>query len=316
MNRNRNIKVQGKLITIASINEEDYISLTDMAKSQYESIVITKWISNKYTISFLGAWEAINNPNFNYTEFGIIKNESGMPSYVLSIKEWTERTNAIGLRAKTGRYGGTYGHKDIAFEFGTWISPEFKLYLIIEFQRLKEQENSPHLKEWNIKRLLASSNFRILTDTVKEKLIPWASFKQKPEWIIYAEESDLINIAIFGLTAKQWREKYPEETNECKTLRDCADTHQLLVLANLEGLSSFLINQGITNKQERLKVLQTEAIRQLEVLNRLNIDLSTIESPNKKRITEAKQDFTEDDFPKLPFSEAISTISNAGKPNK
>lgn len=297
-----------------------YLSLTDMLKHKDGEFFISDWLRNKNTVEFLGIWENLNNPDFNYGEFTAIRNQAGSNHYKISVKEWVEKTNAKGLCAKAGRYGGTYAHPDIAFEFGTWISPEFKLYLIKEFQRLKEYESSHELKEWNVNRAIASFNFRILTDTVKEKLIPWSSFKQKPEWIIYAEEADLINIAVFGITAKQWRDKYPEEQHDCKTLRDCANTHQLIVLNNLENLSSYLIHNGVSDKQERLKILRADALKQLESLERLQIDPEKIQSPNRRRITERAKKLPEPiinpETSHMPFGDALKKISQAGKPTK
>lgn len=205
MSRQKIINVEGKPINISQINNDDYICLTDMAKSQDEAIVIIKWLSSKNTIEFLGAWESINNPDFISTEYGIIRNESGGNNYVLSVKKWIQSTNAIGVVAKAGRYGGTYAHKDIAFEFGTWISPIFKLYLIKEFQRLKEEENRVGDLEWNVRRVLSKANYHLQTLAVKEYRIPNENIPQDKQGYAYAEEADILNYAVFGYSAKAWR---------------------------------------------------------------------------------------------------------------
>ncbi|MBL7766456.1 MAG: KilA-N domain-containing protein [Chitinophagaceae bacterium] len=305
MKKNRTIKVDNTIVSICSMENDDYISITDMLKAKDGEFFISDWLRNRNTIEFLGVWEAMNNPNFNYGEFAIIKSQSGLNSYKISVKEWVEKTNGIGLCAKTGRYGGTYAHKDIAFEFGTWISPQFKLYLIKEFQRLKEIETKD--LEWDYRRSLAATNYRIHTDAVKEHLIPFSHLNKKPDGLIYADEAELINFALFGLTSKQWRDEYPEETFNCKTLRDCADSNTLIVLSNLESLNAVLIKDGMS-KDDRLSKLQSTAISQLESLQKLNKDYSNIESPNKRKLLEDKPDLTMD------FGEAIRKISKAGKP--
>ena len=253
-----------------------------MLKAKEGDFFIADWLRNRNTVEFLSIWESINNPNFNYGESAIIKSQAGLNNYKISVKEWSEKTNAIGLIAKTGRYGGTYAHKDIAFEFGTWISPAFKLYLIKEFQRLKEIESNTHHLEWNFRRSLAATNYRIHTDAIKEKLIPWEDTPQKNDVYIYAEEADLINLALFGLTAKQWREQYPKEAHENKTIRDYANTHRLIVLSNLENLNAVWIRQGI-GKKERYEMMREAAMNQLVSLQKYLSDPSTIESPNNKK---------------------------------
>lgn len=312
MKKNRTINVNNLPISICEQNSEDYISITDMLKAKEGDFFISDWLRNRNTVEFLGIWETLNNPNFNYGEFAVIKSEAGLNSYKISVKEWTEKTGAIGLCAKSGRYGGTYAHKDIAFEFGTWISPHFKLYLIKEFQRLKEEEGNVHHIEWDYRRSLAATNYHVHTDAIKENLIPWAYVKQKPESIIYAEEADIINLALFGLTAKQWREKYPEESNVCKTIRDCADTNKLIVLSNLESMNAMLIRAG-EDKKKRFEILRGEALHQLESLNKLTKDLSLIQSPNKKKIDAIAPLESNDN--QMSFADAIKKIANAGKPN-
>jgi hypothetical protein len=282
MAKKREITVNDITISIVDYNNTDYISITDMLKAKEGDFFIADWLRNRNTVEFLSIWESINNPNFNYGESAIIKSQAGLNNYKISVKEWSEKTHAIGLIAKTGRYGGTYAHKDIAFEFGTWISPAFKLYLIKEFQRLKEIESNTYHLEWNFRRSLAATNYRIHTDAIKEKLIPWGDTPQKNDVYIYAEETDLINLALFGLTAKQWREQYPNEAHECKTIRDSANTHYLIVLSNLENLNAVWIRQGI-GKKERYEMMREAALNQLASLQKYLSDPSTIESPNRKK---------------------------------
>lgn len=277
MVKKREIKVGENVISVVDHNNSDYISITDMLKAKEGNFYVEHWLRNRNTVEFLGIWESINNPNFNSVEFDAIKSQAGLNSFKISTKEWSQRTGAIGLIAKAGRYGGTYAHKDIAFEFGTWISPTFKLYLIKEFQRLKEIESSTHQLEWNFRRNLAATNYRIHTDAIKEKLIPWGDTPQKKEIFIYAEEADLINLALFGLTAKQWREQFPEEALEHKNIRDCADTHRLIVLSNLESLNAVLIRKGL-GKQERFEMMRDTVITQLESLRKSSTAFSIIES--------------------------------------
>ena len=241
------------------MNNEDYISLTDMLKAKDGDFFISDWLRNRNTVEFLGIWERINNPDFNYGKFAIIKSLAGLNSYKISVKEWVEKTNAIGLRATAGRYGGTYAHKDIAFEFGMWISPEFKLYLIKEFQRLKDQE----LKQlgWDIKRNLAKINYRIHTDAIKENLIPSELTKAQTS-LVYASEADVLNMALFGKTAKDWRDANPGQKGN---IRDDADISQLVCLSNLENLNTHFINDGLS-QEERLFKLNQIAIHQMKLL--------------------------------------------------
>ncbi|HAH54152.1 MAG TPA: DNA-binding protein [Flavobacterium sp.] len=255
------IRIENTEITILSVNNTDYISLTDMAKSQYQEILIFKWLSLKSTIEYIGEWETLYNPTFNYTEFGIIKNEAGSNNFVLSTKNWCEKTNAVGIVAKTGRYGGTYAHKDIAFHFGMWISAKFQLLLVREFQRLKETENSKEQLEWNFQRYLTKVNYLIHTDAIKENLIP-AEIDKKQATFIYANEADVLNVALFGKTAKQWRDENP---NEKGNIRDTATIEQLVVLSNMESTNALLIHQGIT-QSDRLLHLNKMAITQMKSL--------------------------------------------------
>ena len=274
--KSKKINVQDIEINITSINDEDYISLTDMLKAKDGDFFISDWLRNRNTVEFLGIWERIYNPNFNYGEYATIRNQAGLNSYKISVKEWTAKTNAIGLKAKAGRYGGTYAHKDIAFEFGMWISPEFKIYLIKEFQRLKEQEKK--LFGWDIKRNLTKINYRIHTDAIKENLIP-KELTVKQMSIIYATEADILNMALFGKTAKQWRDENP---NKKGNIRDYANISQLICLSNLENLNAHFIYESI-DQSERLKKLNLIAIYQMKllVLDK-NVEKLEIQSKTKK----------------------------------
>jgi hypothetical protein len=261
MTKGKTINVQGSDISIISQKEDDYISLTDMAKSQMQEAIIIKWLSLKNTIEYLGEWEALYNPIFNYTEFGTIKNASGSNNFVLSVKQWIEHTQARGITAKAGRYGGTYAHKDIAFHFGMWISPKFQLLLVKEYQRLKEDENDRLKLEWNLQRTLAKVNYHIHTDAIKENLIPKELTKIQISFI-YANEADMLNMALFGKTAQQWRTENP---NVEGNIRDIATIEQLVVLSNMESINAVLIHQGL-DQCERLMHLNKIAISQMKSL--------------------------------------------------
>lgn len=256
------IEVQGTTVGILSQPSGDYISLTDMVRNfDGGSALIEQWLKNKDTVLFLGVWERINNPGFNSLEFEGIRNEAGRNSFFLSAKKWIELTGAKGLIASAGRYGGTYAHKDIAFEFGSWLSPEFKLYLIKEFQRLKDEENNRLQLGWNLQRTLAKINYRIHTDAIRDTLIPPTVTKAQAA-VTYANEADLLNVALFGQTAKQWRDAHPDAEGN---VRDHASLEQLVVLTNLESLNSVLIRQGLP-ASERLLKLNEIAISQLRTL--------------------------------------------------
>ena len=258
------IEVQGSAITIVSQGAADFISLTDIARyrsSQEPFSVINNWMRTRSTIEFLGLWEKLCNPGFKPLEFERFKNEAGSNYFVLSPQRWIETTSAIGITSKSGRYGGTFAHRDIAFEFASWISSEFKLYLIIEFQRLKDDENHRLKLDWNLQRTLAKINYRIHTDAIKETLIPPSITKAQTE-LAYANEADLLNVALFGQTAKQWRDAHPDAEGN---LRDHAPLEQLVVLTNLESLNSVLIRQGLP-QPERLLKLNEIAITQMRTL--------------------------------------------------
>jgi hypothetical protein len=234
-----------------------------MLKAKDGDFFISDWLRNRNTLEFLGIWESVNNPDFNYGEFALIKSQAGLNSFKISVKEWVEKTKAIGLKATAGRYGGTYAHVDIAFEFGMWISPAFKIYLIKEYKRLKEDENSRLKLEWNFQRTLAKVNYHIHTDAIKDNLIPTQVTRAQVS-IIYANEADVLNMALFGKTAKEWREANPEKTGN---IRDFATIEQLVVLSNMESTNALLIHQGLS-QPERLLQLNQMAISQMKSLVR------------------------------------------------
>ena len=259
------IEVMNTGISLRKNNDGDYISLTDMAKyknSEATGLVISHWLSTRFAIEFLGIWETINNPNFNVTEFSNIKMNAGANGNVLSAKQWIEKTNAIGIVSSAGRYGGTYAHSDIAFEFGSWLSPEFKYYLIREYQRLKAAEQAE--LGWSVKRELSKINYRIHTDAIKQNLIP-ATLTSRETSIVYANEADVLNMALFGFTAAEWRESNPTLPGN---VRDYASVNQLICLSNMESLNSVLINEGLP-QSERLVKLNQIAISQMTVLENI-----------------------------------------------
>ncbi|OGG20728.1 DNA-binding protein [Candidatus Gottesmanbacteria bacterium RIFCSPHIGHO2_02_FULL_40_13] len=265
MAKRKKISVKGIEILTFKKNESDYISLTDIARykdKERSDYILQNWMRNRSTIEFLGLWEKIHNPNFKSIEFDGFKSEAGSNSFSLTPKRWISSVNAIGIIAKPGRYGGgTFAHKDIAFEFASWISAEFKLYLIVEFQRLKEEENKRLELGWDLKRALTKINYRIHTDAIKAYLIPPYISKQSTN-ILYATEADLLNMALFGKTAKDWRDENPKKDGN---IRDYADVTQLVVLANLEGINAELIRRGLP-QSERLTLLNQIAITQMQSL--------------------------------------------------
>ncbi len=265
MAKNKKIEVEGKEITIILDKQQEFISLTDMLKAKDGDFFISDWLRNRNTVEYLGIWETVYNPNFNYGEFAIIKSQAGLNSYKLSVKDWVDKTNAIGMKATAGRYGGTYAHPDIAFEFGMWISPQFKIYLIKEFQRLKSEENDRLKLEWNLQRTLAKVNYHIHTDAIKENLIPKVITKQQASFV-YANEADLLNVALFGITAKEWRDK---NSNQSGNIRDYATLEQLVVLSNMESINALLIGQGLS-QSDRLIQLNKVAITQMKSLTESN----------------------------------------------
>jgi len=246
-------------VTVIQINNEDYICITDMIKAKDGDFFVADWLRNRNTLEYLGIWEKVYNPTFNYGEFAAIKSKSGLNSFKISVKEFVEKTNAIGIQAKAGRYGGTYAHKDIAFEFAMWISPEFKIYIIKEFQNLKEQEQQQ--LGWSAKRELSKINYHIHTDAIKQNLIP-AELTAVQISNIYANEADVLNVALFGITAKEWRDANPKLKGN---VRDYASINELICLSNLENLNAVLINDGISQKERLIKLNQI-AIQQMKVL--------------------------------------------------
>ncbi|MEI6138190.1 MAG: KilA-N domain-containing protein [Mariniphaga sp.] len=267
MSKSKILNIGQHPILIVSHNNEDYISLTDMAHSQLEEVIIIKRLTLKNTIEYVGEWEAIYNQGFNYTEFGTIKNAAGANNFVLSVKQWIERTNAIGITAKAGRYGGTYAHKDIAFHFGMWISPKFQLLLVKEYQRLKDDESDRLKLNWNLQRTLAKVNYHIHTDAIKENLIPPELTRLQISFV-YANEADMLNVALFGKTAQQWRSENPYAEGN---IRDNATIEQLVVLSNMESINAVLIHQQLT-QSERLIQLNQIAISQMRsLINNTNL---------------------------------------------
>jgi hypothetical protein len=260
MKKNRKINVQGSEISVFQNDEIDFISLTDMTSNFNEgSSLIGKWITNKNTLEYLGIWEKINNKDFNYPEFGVIEQSAGTNRFIMSAGQWIKRTSAVGLIVKAGRYGGTYAHKDIAFHFAMWLSPELQIYVVKEFQRLKEAEAKE--LEWNVKRQLTKINYRIHTDAIKENLIP-EHLTNKQVSYVYANEADVLNMALFGKTAKQWRDENPDKKGN---IRDYANVSQLVCLANLENLNAVFINEEMP-QSERLVKLNQIAINQMQIL--------------------------------------------------
>ena len=262
------ILVQDVPVTVISIDQRDYISLTDMAKARTDAgraaDVIKNWLRARSTLEFLGTWEIMYNPDFKVVEFDHFKSEAGLHTFTLSAKEWIESTHAVGMYVQAGRYGGTYAHKDIAFEFGSAISPIFKLYLLKEYQRLKDEENDRLKLEWDAKRFLSKNNYLIHTDAIKNYVLPQSNHSKSTEWLVYADEADLLNVALFGCTAKEWRNANPTLATK-QNIRDFASIAQLTVLSNLETHNAEMIKQGI-DKAERFDRLKQIAEYQLRVL--------------------------------------------------
>lgn len=255
-------------IVLFKQNEEEFISLTDMAKfrdSVRSDYIVQNWMRTRSTVEFLGLWEQLHNTNFNSIEFDGFRNDSGSNSFTLTPKRWIEDTNSVGIISKSGRYGGTYAHKDIAFEFASWLSPTFKLYLITEYQRLKEVETNQYNLEWNVKRILSKTNYHIQTDAVKNFILPDKNYNKDKEWIVYAEEADLLNVALFNCTAKDWREANPELARKSMNIREIASINELAILSNLETMNAQMIKEKIS-KDARFSKLTEIAKYQLSVL--------------------------------------------------
>ena len=269
MAKNRIITVQDIPITVSEADIDDYICITDMAAVKSDNSraadVVRNWLRNRTTLEFLATWEEIYNPDFKVFESEHFKKQAGLLTFTPSVSEWVEQTNAIGIFVRKGRYGGTFAHKDIAFEFASAISPVFKLYLIKEFQRLKEEENNQNRIAWDAKRFLSKNNYLIQTDAVKNYLIPVCDYKKDLKWPPYAEEADLLNVALFGFTAKAWRESNPELAKN-SNVRDYATINELTVLSNLETHNAQMIREGKT-KVERFRILRDIAEYQIKILN-------------------------------------------------
>lgn len=277
MSPTKKIKVEDIEITIfEKPNEDDYFCLTDMSQYKHDGAtvrtdaVIMSWLRNKDTLEFLGLWESINNPNFNPTEFDGIRNQAGTNRFTITAKQWIEKTNAIGLISRPGRYGGTFAHKDIALEFGAWLSPAFRLYLVKEYQRLKAAENDPRLGQWNVKRILSKVNYDIHTDAIKEYIVPQLQDENQIKFA-YTSEADLLNLAVFHYTAKQWRDANPVLAAKNMNPRDVASISELVVIGNLESMNATLIKQGLGRKK-RYEILSEVAKSQLESLNNTNLE--------------------------------------------
>lgn len=275
MAKTRTINVENtEIAVILQHGTDDYICLTDMARfrdSDRTNYVIQNWIRARTTIEFLGVWEILHNPNFKSTEFDAFRNNAGLNTFTLTPKEWSEKTNAIGIYSKAGRYGGTYAHKDIAFNFGMWLSPAFQLYVVKEYQRLVEAETNPLSLQWDVKRLLAKTNYTLHTDAIKSVIIPQLNISEFKTRYVYANEADMLNIALFGCTAKDWRESNPGLAKQGKNLRDCASINQLIVISNMESYNSIMIQNGV-DKQTRKRILYKTAKKQLETLNKNNAE--------------------------------------------
>ena len=273
MIKSKILQIQDIPVSVVSLDNNDYICLTDMARfkdTERTNYVIQNWMRSRQTIEFVGLWEQLHNPNFKGVEFEAFRKEAGLNSFSLTPQRWITATNSIGIVSKSGRYGGTYAHKDIAFEFGSWLSPIFKLYLITEYQRLKEIESDSNKLEWNVRRILTKANYLIQTDAIQQHIIPQSNLSKQQEWIVYAEEADLLNVALFGYTAKQWRDVNIDLSNSNKNVRDFATINQLAVLSNLETHNAELIKLNI-DKIERFNQLSVIANYQLNVLDNADI---------------------------------------------
>jgi hypothetical protein len=264
------ITVKDTEITVILVGNEDYICITDMIKAKDGDFFVTDWLRNRNTLEYIGIWEQVYNPAFNYGEFATIKSRAGLNNFKISVKEFVVRTNAVGLQAKAGRYGGTFAHKDIAFEFAMWISPEFKIYIVKEFQRLKAAEADPMLGEWNVKRVLSKVNYTIHTDAVRDFVIPKMDVEREKLYA-YADESDLLNLALWRCTARQWLETNPGHAEKGLNIRDTASINELVVLVNLESFNAELLKRGV-DKGGRYKYLHEMAQSQLSRLNGIDVE--------------------------------------------
>jgi hypothetical protein len=313
------IHVQGKDISLIQVGDEIYVSLTDLTRGEEGSNHIQNWMRNRNTVEVLGIWEAMNNPNFKGIEFDTFRKEAGLNSFTLTPRKWIDATNAKGIVSKAGNQGGTYAHQDIALSFCMWLSPMFHLLVVTEFRKLKEQQNLG--SKWELRRYISKVNYRLQTDAIKSVLVPLRGLPKEREGIIYAEEADLIYIAMFNFTSRQWREANPELAKKGWNIRDVANTHQLIILSNLESLNSAMINSGQTDKFERTKLLRREAINQLKALKAsTDLEHQLIDSPNlapQKAISQT--DTTERQTPNInttTFKDILGGVARTGKPDK
>lgn len=281
------IKVDGIDISLKEVNNDDYLCLTDIAKGKDGDDHIKNWMRNRNTIEYLGIWESLNNPQFKGVEFDTFRKEAGLNSFTMTPKKWIDSTNAIGIISISGRNGGTYAHKDIAFNFAMWISPVFQLYIVREYQRLKEVETNQYGLEWNVRRILSKTNYQIHTDAIKDYIIPHAGYAKHKEWVLYADEADMLNIALFGCTAKDWREVNMSRAMAGENIRDMASINELAILSNLESLNSMLIKNNMP-KRDRFRILSETAQEQRKALD--NIDfMKTIKKGSEFTYVDKKQ---------------------------
>jgi len=305
------IHVKETAINVVQQDGKDFICLTDMLKSKEGDFFITDWLRNKNTLDYIAVWERLNNPDFNYGEFAIITNGAGRNSFKISVKDLTEKCNVKSISSKTGRYGGTFAHRDIAFNFGMWISAEFQLLLVTEYQRLKQEETARLNSDWDYRRFLSKANYVIHTDSIKKYVIPQITIEEKKKWA-YATEADLLNIALFGFTAAQWRNANPELTKQGLNVRDMADAHELLVLSNLEGINALLNEQRI-EPHNKLELLNKAAKTQLTALRASTYTVEQIKSPFKY-IEEKKRATLKE--PLSDFNNKLKTALNYNPKNK
>lgn len=306
------ITVQGTEINITNVNNDDYICLTDMVKAKDDESraadIIKNWIRNRGTVEFLGTWESLYNKDFKVVEFDHFRRNAGLPTFTLSVSQWVEKTNAIGIFSKSGKTGGTYAHRDIAFEFGAAISPIFKLYVIKEYQRLKEIEADKYGLEWNVKRVLSKANYHIHTKAIKEYIIPKAGYAEAKEWLLYADEADLLNIVLFGTTAKKWREANPARVLQGENIRDMASINELAILSNLESLNSILIKNGVS-KKDRFKILRETVNDQKKTLDSIDI-IKTLKKNNDSTFIDYQQNASSN------FDRNLKGLLNTPPPRK
>ena len=302
-------------LSISVINESGYdlLSLTDMIKLKEGDFFINDWLRNKNTLDYISIWERMNNPNFNYGEFAIITSGTGRNSFKISVKELVEKCNITCLSSKAGRYGGTYAHKDISFHFAMWLSPEFHLLLVRDYQRLKEDENKRLNSEWDYRRFLSKANYVVHTNSIQRFIVPKITDEEKKKWV-YANEADLLNIALFGFTAAQWRNANKDLAKQGLNVRDLADAHELLVLSNLEGLNAILNQQGLEN-HFKLDLLKKAAQQQLEALRGSTYTIEQIKSPFKQiEESKSKKKTTDELTDKATFGQLLGAVTKAGKP--